>query len=455
MKAMSKQPLHRVSRLPLRVMRCVTLALLLPLVQSAWGDKEQPTRLDVTVHPEGAQVFVDGKLRGAAPCQLFDLAPGEHLLHVTAASCKPADEFVRLDPGGYVQKTFSLAPEKGLILIKTTPSGADVKYNGVSLGATPLLVTTLPSGQTHVFDLALNGYQTRRIDVMSEGRTPVVREEDLALDSGTVDCKTDPPGATVLVNGIERGTTPVVLSHIPKGVAAITVKLAGYREETRELRLTPGERQTLALALKALPARLNVVSSPEQARVFLDDDYQGKTPVTLTSVVPGTHKLRVELPGHAPVTRTVTIANGAEETEEFKMASVLGRLEISTKPAGAKIVLDGKAVGSTKPQGGDAPRSQILTIENVPAGEHAVLVHLNGYQDVSRKITVKANGTEQAFFTLARIFTPDTEIETIRGVYRGVFVKKDFFGAITLEMSPGVEQTFKAEDIRKMKTLEK
>ena len=433
----------------------MALGLLLSLASSVWGDKEPPTRLDVNAQPEGAQVFVDGKLRGAAPCQIFDLAPGEHLLHVTAPSCRPADEFVQLEPSGYIQKTFSLAQEKGLVLLKTDPTGADVKYNGVSLGTTPLLVTTLPSGQTHVFELALNGYQTRRIDVALEGRTPLVREETLVLDSGTVDCTTDPPGATVLVNGVERGKTPLALTHIPKGLAAITVKLAGYRDETRELRLTPGDRQTLALTLKALPARLNVVSSPEQARVFLDDDYQGKTPVTISSITPGTHKLRVELPGHAPVTRTVTLANGAEGTEEFKMASVLGRLEVSTRPPGAKIMLDGKAVGSTKAQGGDAPRSQILTLENIPAGEHAVLVHLNGYQDASRKVMVKANGTEQVYFKLARIFTPDTEIETIRGVYRGVFVKKDFFGAITLEMSPGVEQTFKAEDIRKMKTLEK
>ena len=454
MKAMSKQLLHRVSRLASRAMPCAALGLLLCLGFAALGDKVQPTRLDVNAQPEGAQVFVDGKLRGAAPCQIFDLAPGEHRLRVTAPSCKPADEFVTLEPGGYIQKTYPLSPEKGLVLIKTTPAGADVKYNGVSLGTTPLLVSTLPSGQTHVFDLALNGYQTRRIDVVLEGRTPVVREENLALDSGTVDCKTDPPGATVMVNGVERGTTPVVLTHIPKGLAAITVKLAGYREETRELRLTPGDRQTLALALKALPARLNVVSSPEQARVFLDDDYQGKTPVTISSVAPGTHTLRVELPGHAPVTRSVTLANGAEGTEEFKMASVLGRLEVSTRPPGAKILLDGKAVGSTKPQG-DAPRSQILALENIPAGEHSVMVHLNGYQDAARKITIKANGTEQAYFTLSRIFTPDTEIETIRGVYRGVFVKKDFFGAITLEMSPGVEQTFKSEDIRKMRTLAK
>ena len=104
---------------------------------------------------------------------------------------------------------------------------------------------------------------------------------------------------------------------------------------------------------------------------------------------------------------------------------------------------------------GDAPRSQILTLENIAAGEHSVMARLDGYQDVARKITIKANGTGQLFLSLPRVFTPDTEIETIRGIYRGVLVKKDFFGAITIETSPGVEQTFKPEDIRKVTPISK
>ena len=35
------------------------------------GAKAPPTRFDATVQPEGAQVFIDGKLRGTAPLQLF------------------------------------------------------------------------------------------------------------------------------------------------------------------------------------------------------------------------------------------------------------------------------------------------------------------------------------------------------------------------------------------------
>ena len=111
-----------VQRLVSSTLSCVVMLLAI----SAPGAKEPPTRLDVSVQQKDAQVSVDGKPYGAAPCQLFDLAPGTHHVHVVAPSCMPADEFVKLEPGGYVQKTFSLSPEKGLILVRTEPAGATV-----------------------------------------------------------------------------------------------------------------------------------------------------------------------------------------------------------------------------------------------------------------------------------------------------------------------------------------
>jgi len=428
-------------------------AWLCALVAGA-ADPEIPTRLDITAEPEGARVYVDGKLQGPAPCSVFNLEAGNHLVHVEAQSCVAQDAIVKIAPHAFVQKNFRLVEEKGIILIKTEPAGAEVKFRGVSLGTTPLLVTSLASGRSHALELTLNGYQTKKIDVKTDGRRPLVREENLSLDSGIVECSTEPAGATVLVNGVERGVTPLELNNVPKGLSTIVFRLAGYIEETRELRLTPGERQTLSLRLKGKAAKLKVVSIPEQARVFIDDDFQGKTPLELTTVRPGEHAIRVELEGHAPLVRNITVQNAGESTEEFTLESTLGRIEVITTPPGAKISVDGRAVGTTKDQGGDANKSKLLPIENISVGYHTVLVHCHGYQDKAFKIEVKSRETFQLYARLTRIFTPDTIVDTTRGIVKGVLVNKDPLGNLVIETAPGVQQTIPASDIRKVTTIE-
>ena len=100
-------------------------------------------------------------------------------------------------------------------------------------------------------------------------------------------------------------------------------------------------------------------------------------------------------------------------------------------------------------------RSQILTVEKCPAGDHALLARLDGYQDVSRRITVKSRETTRLHLRLTRLFQPNLEIETGRGIYRGILVEKDFLGNLILETSPGVQQTFRADEIRKLTPLSK
>lgn len=412
-----------------------------------------PSRLDVTARPDGAKVFVDGVLRGTAgegACTLTGITPCAHHVRVEAPGYVAADEIVQVGKGAYVRRNFELQEEKGLVLVKSTPSGADVKYNGVSLGTTPLLLTTLASGQSHTLELFLNGFRAKKVSVQPEGRRPIVVEQNLSSDSGVLKFISEPAGATVTVNGVERGRTPLDVSGVPKGVATVKFHLDGYQDVVRDdLHVSAGEEQTLSVVLKGVPARLTVVSTPEQARVFVDDDYQGKTPTTVGKLAAGAHKIRVELAGHAPMTRDVTLANGGETTEEFRLENVLGRIEVVTTPPGAKVLLDGKAVGTTRSPGGDATRSQILALEAVPAGEHSVAVHLDGHQEVSRTIIVKSKETGKLFLKLARIFQPDTEVETVSGVHRGVFVEKDLQGNVTLELSPGVRRTFRREEVRK------
>jgi len=412
---------------------------------------ETPARLDVTATPEQAEIRVDGVLRGTGRANLFDLKPGRHLVNVSAPSFRTLDESVLVPDGEYVQKSYALAPEKALVLLKTEPAGADVRLDGASLGMTPLLLTTLDAGRTYAFELALNGYRARKIEVTPAGRRPIARTEALVLDSGTVSCASEPAGAEVFVNGVSRGVTPVTVERVPKGVASVRIVKEGYQPEVRELRLEPGESQTLSVALKGLPARVTVVSVPEQGRVFMDNDYQGKAPVTFSAAA-GEHTLRVEQTGCAPITRKIEVTLGQKITEEFKMENVLGRLEVITTPPGARVFVDGKSAGTTRARPGSA-RSVILPVEKVEAGLRTVVARADGFTEVSRKVTVKSKETTTVHIVLRRLFVPDTEIETAQGtVRRGVLVEKGLDG-YHLETAPGVEETIPESNVRKVRSI--
>ena len=414
------------------------------------------SRVDVTAQPDAARVVVDGEVRGTTPLQLFDLAPGRHLFHVEASGFRAVDEYVAVGgEGAFVQKHFELEREKALILIHTEPSGAEVKCNGMNLGITPLFVSSLATDKDYTFEFLRPGYRSAKVLAKPSGRTPLVVQERLTIDSGALECVTEPAGAEVIVNGIARGTTPVTVENVAKGDATVSFRMKGYRSETRQVVVSPdGRKQIVSVKLFGLPATLRVVSSPEGARVFVDGNYQGKTPTSAPQLVAGEHKIKVELDGHAAQERSVWVENGGDTTEAFQMESVLGRLEVVTVPAGAKITLDGKAVGTTRMVPG-ASKSAVLAIENVSAGERSVVASAIGCQDVARKVKIPPKGTASVTIALKRLFVPDTEIETIQGTTRrGVLMGdgKELDG-VHLEVSPGVEQVFPHDTIRKLRQL--
>lgn len=345
--------------------------------------------------------------------------------------------------------------ETGLLLVTSEPSGAEITRDGVSLGVTPRLITILEIGELHRLTLSKTGYQPKRVDVrFLNGREPIVVNEKLVLDSGALEVKTVPAGASVLVNGLERGKTPLSLSGIPKGYISVTIKHEGFKSETRELKMSAGEVQHLYLELQPLDGTLQINTVPEGGRIYLNDIYRGKAPLTLTNVEPGIYKARAELEGYASVERDIDIKNGTAVSEEFRLSNVMGRLEIRTNPAGAQVFVDGKLVGMTKQVGGEVDAfSEFLQIENLVEGEYTVIISKEGYANSTRHPKIRQSKTSKANVTLRRIFTPNVEIITPNGKYRGVYVSADN-EQVMVEIKMGIQRGFAKSDIIKMTFLE-
>ncbi len=433
-------------------MKCLLAAALAACCLLAGAADPRPPRVDFTSQPEGANVFIDGALRGVTPLTLFDLSTGRHHVRFELGDYEQKDEFLSLSEGAYVLRHADMTPVKGLLLVTSEPSGCAISLDGVSLGQTPRLITTLDAKGTYKLVLEKAGYQSRTTEVKFSGRTPLVKHENLILDSGILEVESQPSGATVMVNGLVRGKTPLKMSDIPKGRVAITLQLEGYKDVSRELTLNAGDSQRLDVALDGIPGSLRLTSVPDGARFYIDGSAQGRGPIELGNVAPGRYTVRAQLDGYGAVEKTVVVANGQSVREEFVLESVLGRLEVRTQPAGAQVYVDGKLCGTTKSDSQSAV-SDVLTVEGLSEGEHTLILKRAGYGEVVKRPQVESRKATAVDVKLKRVFTPNIRIETLTGTYTGVLVNN---GAdnIVIEVSMGVTRTFPRVDVRKVELLD-
>lgn len=436
-------------------MRRFALVLLFACVHALVATAQQgpATRVDINSQPERASVIVDGRDRGLTPITLFDLEPGRHHVKYRLAGYVECDGYITVEEGRPAQHSNVLEREKGILLVKSEPSGCEISIDGVSMGLTPRLITTLDTKDVHKMTLRKTGYRPATFDVKFSGRTPLVRTETLMLDSGVLRIVSEPAGASVTVNGIERGVTPLLVTDVPKGRATVKLVLAGFKDEViSDLVVGAGDRQVVSRIMEGLPGTLSLTSVPEGARFYINGEYRGRSPLVVSGLKPGDYEVRAESDGFGTESKTIRVANGSTPRIEFRMSNVMGRLEVKTSPVGAQVIFDGRPIGITTSTDPDAVFSDSLPIENVREGEHTLVVRKDGYAEATRHPKIQSRRTSKANVKLKRVFKPDVEIVTDTGTYQGILVSNtpDY---ILVEVKLGIQRSFPRADIRKVRFL--
>ena len=156
--------------------------------------------------------------------------------------------------------------------------------------------------------------------------------------TGSLRVATQPDGARVLVNGEERGSSPLLLDALPLGTYQVRIERTGFEAEELEAAITaeaPAASLDVALRPQApvapaapRPALFRIRSTPPGARVAIDGRDVGETPIERLQVDAGSRVVRVLRDGYLPwedefrarAGRTETIdailtARAASETE--------------------------------------------------------------------------------------------------------------------------------------------
>ncbi len=142
---------------------------------------------------------------------------------------------------------------------------------------------------------------------------------------GTIEIRTDPPGATGMINGSPLGApTPVTASNIPPGNVTIHLELPGYQPLDYDLDVQADKTIVDRQRFVALPAALIVTTRPSGAQVTVDGRSLGTTPLTRRNLdAHAGATVTLALAGHAPQTFTIALAAGVTTTIERTLKAAL------------------------------------------------------------------------------------------------------------------------------------
>ena len=174
-------------------------------------------------------------------------------------------------------------------------------------------------------------------------------------------------------------------------------------------------------------AQLSVNSSPEGAEVSFDGSALCQTPCTLTGIAPGQHSVTASKAGFVQSSRTLSLESGANASVSLQLSQLTAIVSVSSNPAGAAIVIDGKDTGKLTP-------SQIVLDK---PGKHAITIRRYGYLDSSSNLTVELGQTSALNLDLTKLGSTD-EIKAAGGKFKKVFGRGDSsaLGIVSVKTQP-------------------
>jgi formylglycine-generating enzyme required for sulfatase activity len=261
----------------------------------------------------GAEVVVDGVAAGKTPLSGLELAAGEHEIVVSEARHRPFRTRLMVEGGGVEQHLDAqLEPAWARVEVSSRPSGAAISVDGRRLASTPASLELAEGTRSLVLLLSRHKPHQQQVEVVAgeHQSLPVVRLEP---SDGNLLLESLPAAATVTVDGVFRGTTPLDLRLAPDTPHSLTLAKAGYQSTRQEITIAAEESRTISIELAAEHGELVVVSRPANAEVVVDGKL-GATSGEPLQVTTGRHEIEVRKPGYRSFTTTITTHAGITQS---------------------------------------------------------------------------------------------------------------------------------------------
>lgn len=302
---------------------------------------------------------------------------GRYDYQVTCADHNTAAGFIEVnDTERKHELNVRLRPKFGWIEVDDNEgsAGADVYIDNVKVGRIPFRSANLSSGR-HQVELVKELYKNYKEEVfVGDSATVKVAprlEPDFATTTLTVDAD-----AEIFVEGERKGVRTWT-GPLKRDSYNVEVRQKGHRSVSQVITVSGTGDQIIKLnAPVPVFGSLVITSQPSQAKVYVDGEEKGTTPLQLAKLPVGSHEVTIRRDGYQATQKTVEIKENAEATADFRLSTIC-RVQLVTSAApGTEIFMDGKSIGKSP-----------VTVE-VPAGKHRMKATAEGFYSYDEEIDI-------------------------------------------------------------------
>ena len=272
--------------------------------------------LSINSVPTGSVVMINGQVKGKTPYSIDRIKSDSYNITVSKDLYHTYEENFIIIDGSENPRDISLTPAFGELTVKTNPTGAEVRIDGQSRGATPFELDELPSGNYHL-TLTKDLFQTIDLDIVIEDGKNLELNLELEARSGILSITGKPNGAEIQANEKKIGNLPLKDYRIAEGMVELTASAKDYHSQTEFMNIQRDQNYEHVFNLERHSGKLIVITEPPDANVYLDGEGKGKTPSILDGIPIGSHTLKIDHPSFLPQSETFTLA--LNEKKEFRL----------------------------------------------------------------------------------------------------------------------------------------
>ncbi|MEI7830051.1 MAG: PEGA domain-containing protein [Prolixibacteraceae bacterium] len=268
-----------------------------------------PTWVTFKSNPTGADVYINDLLKGVTPLPI-KLMPGKYTYRIEKSLYNRSAgsfEITGQEKEGKKEIPVELKPAFGTIRINTIPEqGAMVLIDDIETGKlTPFTDERIKSG-SHVVTVKKDFFQPKSIKVqVSDGQ---ITEETISMISSVAKVQVETqPSADIYIDG-KFVAKNVYEGNISAGVTTFEARKEGYYTDKQDVDIIAGEAKIITLSVRQIVGNIDVVSTPIEAKIYLDGVPKGITPVTLQNVAIGNHEIKMEMAEYETLVKTIEVA---------------------------------------------------------------------------------------------------------------------------------------------------